>query len=105
MNDPQEQQATEKLSCSYDYRNQAWIADGRYVRCGHPESMHCACHGKLHEGEKAFKMSKEIIMLIIVLISLAGLLFAYVFNAFSKNDWWTIGIIQLIAWAMLWSAL
>ena len=55
MNEPQEQQATEKLSCSYDYKNQAWIADGRYVRCGHPEHLNCNCYGKTHEGERAFK--------------------------------------------------
>ena len=36
----------------YDYRNQAWTVDDRYVRCGHPESMNCQCYGKLHEGEE-----------------------------------------------------
>ena len=35
----------------YDYENQAWIQGGRYVRCGHPESMNCRCYGRLHEGE------------------------------------------------------
>jgi len=37
----------------YDYINQAWIEDGKYVRCGHPESANCNCYGKKHEGEKA----------------------------------------------------
>jgi hypothetical protein len=37
----------------FDYDHQAWIVDGRYVRCGHPESMDCNCYGKLHEGELA----------------------------------------------------
>jgi hypothetical protein len=37
----------------YDYENQAWIQDGRYIRCGHPAAMNCGCYGKLHEGEKA----------------------------------------------------
>ena len=37
----------------YDYDNQAWIVDGKYVRCAHPESMPCRCYGKLHEGEEA----------------------------------------------------
>lgn len=37
----------------YDYKNQAWIKDGKYVKCGHPESMDCQCYGKEHEGETA----------------------------------------------------
>jgi hypothetical protein len=36
---------------AYDYKNQAWVKDNRYVRCGHPESMDCGCYGKVHEGE------------------------------------------------------
>lgn len=35
----------------FDYSNQAWAVNGRYVRCGHPDSMNCRCYGKLHEGE------------------------------------------------------
>lgn len=35
----------------YDYINQAWVMDGVYVRCGHPEAMDCGCYGKEHEGE------------------------------------------------------
>ncbi len=34
----------------FDYDNQAWVADGKYVRCGHPESMNCGCYGKEHAG-------------------------------------------------------
>ena len=34
---------------AYDYTNQAWVVDGKYVRCGHVTE--CACYGKLHEGE------------------------------------------------------
>ena len=37
----------------YDYDNQAWVLDGCYVRCGHPDGMICDCFGRLHEGEKA----------------------------------------------------
>lgn len=37
----------------YDYKNQAWIRNGRYERCGHPESMDCGCYGRLHAGELA----------------------------------------------------
>lgn len=37
----------------YDYQNQAWVINGRYTRCGHPDSMKCQCYGRLHEGEVA----------------------------------------------------
>ena len=50
-----------KVESGYDYTNQAWIMDGVYVRCGHPELgerlpdgqvwMGCQCWGRLHEGE------------------------------------------------------
>lgn len=35
----------------FDYENQAWVVDGRYIRCGHPDSMSCGCFGRKHEGE------------------------------------------------------
>lgn len=35
----------------FDYKNQAWVEGGKYVRCGHPESMACGCYGRDHEGE------------------------------------------------------
>jgi hypothetical protein len=35
----------------YDYENQAWVKDGKYIRCGHPEDMECNCYGREHEGE------------------------------------------------------
>lgn len=38
-------------SVLFDYTNQAWVVDGRYVRCGHPASMACRCFGLIHEGE------------------------------------------------------
>jgi len=37
----------------YDYENQAFVKDGKYVRCGHPENMNCKCYGRLHAGETA----------------------------------------------------
>jgi hypothetical protein len=37
----------------FDYDHQAWIVDGVYVRCGHPDAMACACYGRLHAGERA----------------------------------------------------
>jgi len=36
----------------YDYTNQAWVVNGHYIKCGHPDSMDCDCYGKLHAGEK-----------------------------------------------------
>jgi hypothetical protein len=36
---------------AYDYKNQAWLLDGQYERCSHPEAMDCQCYGKVHEGE------------------------------------------------------
>jgi hypothetical protein len=38
---------------TFDYTNQAWIVDGRYIRCGHPEDMDCGCYGRAHAGELA----------------------------------------------------
>ena len=37
----------------FDYDKQAWVKDGKYIRCGHPDAMKCKCYGKLHEGEGA----------------------------------------------------
>ena len=37
----------------YDYTNQAWVRDGRYVACSHPASMECGCYGTAHAGELA----------------------------------------------------
>lgn len=36
----------------YDYKNQAWLVNGKYVRCGHAENVFCLCFGRLHEGEE-----------------------------------------------------
>lgn len=35
----------------FDYENRAWVIDGRYVSCGHPETMKCGCFGRIHAGE------------------------------------------------------
>lgn len=40
----------------YDYVNQAWIKDGKYVRCGHQTD--CNCYGRIHEGQKATVIDK-----------------------------------------------
>lgn len=41
-----------RLMNGYDYDNQAWVVDGKYVRCGHPQSMNCGCYGREHAGEE-----------------------------------------------------
>ena len=41
----------------YDYKNQAWVVDGRYQRCGHLKS--CSCYGLVHEGEIAEPTLRE----------------------------------------------
>ena len=33
----------------YDYDKQAWVRDGKYIKCGHTSDCHC--YGKLHAGE------------------------------------------------------
>jgi hypothetical protein len=33
----------------YDYDNQAWYVDGKYVACGHTGA--CDCYGTAHEGQ------------------------------------------------------
>lgn len=32
-----------KLFNGYDYVHQAWVANGKYVACGHPDEMGCSC--------------------------------------------------------------
>jgi hypothetical protein len=44
-----------RLIDGYDYQNQAWVQDGKYIRCGHPDSMNCKCYGKMHEGEETLR--------------------------------------------------
>ncbi len=39
----------------YDYTRQAWVKDGLYVRCGHPESMPCGCFGREHVGQPSLE--------------------------------------------------
>ena len=43
-----------RLINGYDYDNQAWVLNGKYVACGHPRKngcVTCNCYGTLHEGE------------------------------------------------------
>ena len=41
-----------RLINGYDYKLKTWVLDGKYVRCGHPDNMGCACYGRRHEGEQ-----------------------------------------------------
>ena len=47
-----ENRREERLINGYDYKNQAWVKDGKYLRCEHPKTMACRCFGKEHEGEE-----------------------------------------------------
>ncbi len=42
-----------RLIQGFDYQLQAWVRDGKFVRCGHKED--CFCYGRLHEGEETKK--------------------------------------------------
>jgi hypothetical protein len=44
-----------RLMNGFDYENQAWVENGKYVACGHRASMNCSCYGKIHEGEETMK--------------------------------------------------
>jgi hypothetical protein len=43
----------------FDYTRQAWVKDGRYLRCGHPEPMNCGCYGREHEGEPCRQIAQR----------------------------------------------
>ena len=40
-----------RLINGYDYKNQAWVINGKFERCDHPKNMNCNCYGRIHEGE------------------------------------------------------
>ena len=40
-----------RLINGYDYNNQAWVVDGKYVRCGHKDTE-CSCFGRIAEGQE-----------------------------------------------------
>ncbi len=46
---------TKNAPLYFDYENQVWVENGKYIRCGHPDSMRCLCYGKLNEGKLAPK--------------------------------------------------
>lgn len=35
----------------FDYKNQVWVVNGKYVDCGHPSEMNCECFGRLYADE------------------------------------------------------
>jgi hypothetical protein len=39
-----------ELVNGFDYEKEAWVEEGKYVRCGHPETMKCGCYGRRFEG-------------------------------------------------------
>ena len=43
----------------YVYERQAWVVDGRYDDCGHPEYMECGCYRRLHAGEQASQQTMD----------------------------------------------
>lgn len=46
-----------RLIDGFDYENQAWVADGFYLNCGHI-LKDCGCYGREHIGERT-KSPKE----------------------------------------------
>ena len=40
-------------STTYDYDNQAWIVDGVYQDCNHPDTMNCKCYGRINKGKRS----------------------------------------------------
>ena len=51
MRTSQNEYQDNRLINGYDYENQAWVKNGRYVNCGHPADMDCDCYGRKHENE------------------------------------------------------
>lgn len=49
-----------QLVNGFDYTRQAWVVDGFYVRCAHPESMTCGCYGRTHEGQPSQETIAEV---------------------------------------------
>lgn len=41
-----------KLVNGFDYENQAWVINGKYVDCGHLKNQACNCYGRIHLGEE-----------------------------------------------------
>ena len=53
-----------RLIHGFDYDKQAWVKDGKYLRCGHPDStdgrpIKCGCYGRAHEGEETQTKNRD----------------------------------------------
>ena len=46
-----------RLLDGFDYDNQAWVADGHYLNCGHI-LKDCGCYGREHIGEPTVPPAK-----------------------------------------------
>ena len=47
-----EQVKPEDTKNGYDYKNQAWVINGKYFPCGHAGTKwDCDCYGRKHAGE------------------------------------------------------
>ena len=42
----------------FDYERQAWVENGYYQDCNHPESMNCGCFGRKHHNESWLAWNK-----------------------------------------------
>ena len=49
-----------RLINGFDYDKQAWVVNGRYIRCGHPVGLDCKCYGTLHTGEETRAIGKTV---------------------------------------------
>lgn len=47
-----------RLLDGFDYDNQAWVADGHYLNCGHI-LRDCGCYGREHIGEPTVAPAKR----------------------------------------------
>ena len=79
MRESNDQYQGKRLINGYDYKKQAWVINGKYVDCGHPEDMACKCYGREHEGNEAgfisIKLLGSIVMLTLFLsFAISGLL-------------------------------
>lgn len=51
---------TGQLINGFDYYNQAWVVNKKYIRCGHPDSMECGCYGRINEGKISLGVNPRI---------------------------------------------
>lgn len=54
-----DQYVNKRLVNGFDYKNQAWVINGIYQDCNHPQDMGCSCYGRLHKGQQAQEASDQ----------------------------------------------